>query len=268
MSVLSQGFGLFDALLFSASAGVILGHNFWLTVGGRKTESLRIELHTGHHFPAGESAIAPDRIADFRLISARGETTVRDPRVEGTALVAEIKSNGAGAQLAVLALHPRSITLGAEKFAGYLREEDAMAFAGSIETLRRPQREIYSKYAKAILTTGNAGDDAVACRVAGQKMEIVPEHNPACLRRGQSLPIRVFFDGEPAAGVRVSSGCDKLQNGGYASHARTGADGRAEIDLPVSGHWFVRSHSIRRHPDPRIAEWESFWPSLTFRIDD
>jgi hypothetical protein len=90
----------------------------------------------------------------------------------------------------------------------------------------------------------------------------------ARLRRGQPLPVRVLFDGKPAAGVRVSSGCDKLRNGGYAAHARTGADGRAEIDLPVGGHWFVRSHSTRRHPDPRIAEWESFWPSLTFHIDD
>jgi len=91
--------------------------------------------------------------------------------------------------------------------------------------------------------------------------------SPATLRVGDPLIVRVLLDGEPIAGVRVSSGCDGLREGGYAAHARTDAAGLAEVALPVGGEWFVRSHHIRQHPDPQLARWASFWPSLTFRID-
>lgn len=263
--------GLLETLLFTASAGLILGHNFWLVGGEQRAPAaaaLRVEAHVGHHFPIGESAIAPERIADFRLLAPQGATPIDRYRVEGTALVAEISAAGAGTQMAVLTLHPRPITLAAEKFAGYIREEEAEAFvmpAFQPGLTDAAQHEMYSKYAKAIL---RAQDDEVACRVVGQKMEIVPERSPATLRAGDRLPVRILFDGAPITGVRVSSGCDQLQQGGYVAHARTDVAGRAEIELSSGGHWFVRAHYIRRHPDPQLAEWESFWPSLTFRVDD
>jgi len=271
MTIEIHGHGLWEIALLASSLGILLGHNFWLIAGKRgapREERLRVEAHVGHHFPAGESAIAPERIADFRLISSNGEAPVFDYRVEGTALVAEVTASSEGAQMAALTLHPRPITLEHEQFARYIDEEDARAAVSpdfQPGVAQAAQHEIYSKYAKAILT---AESDEVACRVVGQKMEIVLERSPATLRGGGRLPVRVLFDGEPIAGVRVSSGCDALHSGGYASHIRADADGRAEIELPVSGYWFIRSHYIRRHPDSRIAEWESFWPSVTFRIED
>jgi uncharacterized GH25 family protein len=271
MTMVIHGHAMLEIALFTSSLVILLGHNFWLIAGKRHTQSeerLCIEAHTGHHFPAGESAIAPDRIADFRLISSNGETPVLHYRIDGTALIAEVVAPGAGAQIAALELHPHPITLETDLFAKYIDEEDATVsvtpdFQPGIT--QAAQHEVYSKYAKAILTSN---DDDVACQVVGQKMEIVLERSPATLRAGDRLPVRVLFEGRPIASVRVSSGCDTMRDGGYASHTWTDAEGRAEINLPVSGYWFIRSHNIRRHPDPRIADWESFWPSMTFRIED
>ena len=252
----------------TAALGVLLGHNFWVIAGQSRAEKLRIEAHVGHHFPNGESAIAPERIADFRLLSANEETRLDNGTVDGVALVAEAAELSAGTVMTVLVLHPRSITLEGATFTKYIEEEDAQDsvapdFLPGVTTVA--QHEIYSKYAKAILTTGN---DDVACRIVGLKMELVPECNPATVKPGERLPIRVLLDGEPVAGARVSTSCDRLQAGAYFSHVRTDEEGCAEIELPVSGYWFVRSHLIRRHPDATVAQWESFWPSLTFRIDD
>ena len=260
-----QGWGWIS---FAASLGVFLGHNFWVVGGARSKKVLRIEAHVGHHFPHSESAIPPERIADFRLLSASGETVLDQGKIEGTALVAEAAHVSNGTQMTVLSLHPRAITLEEKTFTKYIQEEDALVsvtphFLPGVTTTA--QHEIYSKYAKAILTTG---DDDVACRVVGQKMEIVPELNPATLRPGARLPIRVLLDGKPVAGARVSSGCDRSHAGGYIAHTRTDTQGRAQIQLSVGGYWFVRSHLIRRHLDPTVAQWESFWPSLTFRVDD
>lgn len=270
MTIEIHSHGLWEIALLTSSLGIFLGHNFWLIAGKRRTpaeERLRVEAHVGHHFPSGESAIAPERIADFRLISSNDEAPILGYRVEGTALVAEVTASAAGAQMAALTLHPRPIALSPEQFAGYIDEEGAAAsVTPDFQTgvTQSAQHEVYSKYAKAILTND---DDGVACRVVGQKMEIVLERNPAALRPGDHLSVRVLFDGAPIAGVRVSSGCDGLSDGCYASHTRTDADGRAGIELPVSGCWFIRSHYIRRHPDPSTAQWESFWPSMTFRIE-
>lgn len=263
-------YSLWEVALLTSALGIIVGHNFWLIAGkshAAAEERLRIEAHVGHYFPIGESAISPERIADFRLISSSGEQPILEYDIEGRALISELTAPGAGAQMAALTLRPRPITLEPEQFARYINEERATeSVAPDFQpgVTKTAQREIYSKYAKAILTNGA---DDVACRVVGQKMEIALERNPSTLRAGDSLPVRVLFDGAPIAGVLVSSSCDRLMDGGYASHTCADNEGRAEVELPVNGYWFIRSHYIRRHPDPEIAEWESFWPSVTFRIE-
>lgn len=40
------------------------------------------------------------------------------------------------------------------------------------------------------------------------------------------------------------------------------------VELTAPGYWCVRANYIRRHPDPQTAKWESFWPSLTFQINE
>jgi hypothetical protein len=259
---------IWNFISLAASLGVLLGHNFWMIAGQRRNQTLRVEAHVGHHFPHSESAIAPERIADFRLLSTCGERPLSDCNVDGTALVTEAANICSGATMTVLSLHPRAITLAETSFTKYIHEEDARAFVAPDflpGVTMGEQHEVYSKYAKAILATAH---DELVCRPVGQKMEIVPERNPATLKPGARLPVRILLDGIPISGVRVSSGCDQLAHGGYAAHTRTDANGRAEIELPIAGHWFVRSHLIRRHPNAAVANWESFWPSLTFRIDD
>jgi hypothetical protein len=259
---------VWNFISFAASLGVLFGHNFWMIARQPRHQTLRVEAHVGHHFPNGESAITPERIADFRLIATCGERQLGDCSVDGSALVTEAANTCSGATMTVLSLHPRVITLAEKSFTKYIHEEDALEFVAPDflpGVTATEQSEIYSKYTKAILATTH---DALACRPVGQKMEIVPQRNPATLKPGERLPIQVLLDGTPISGVRVSSGCDQLANGGYAAHTRTDAQGCAEIELPIAGHWFVRSHLIRRHADVTVAQWESFWPSLTFRIDN
>lgn len=273
---LTQGEGWL-VLVSSLSAGFVWGHNFWLTLRrergvGATAEKLRVEAHTGHHFPGGESAVAPERVAACQLHTATGTTPLSGFQVEGQALVTETVLVDAGTPLAALILQPRSITLAAEKFASYIADEDATAtvapdFQAGVTT--EPQHEIYTKYAKALLSVPTIATDSNdwVCHSVGHRMEIVPECHPALLCRGARLPVRVLFDGHPVAGVRVSSGCAQLAQGGYAAHVYTDAAGRAEVELPCAGYWFVRAHRLQRHPDPTVAQWESFWPSLTFQIE-
>lgn len=261
----------FVIVSLALSTGLILGHNLWVIASGKERlpgESLRLEINTSDLFPLSESAVAPERIESFTLMTADGEAPVTAFKAEGASLVAEIAAPHGGMLLAALTLHPRLITLEAEKFLHYLQEEEAEAVIAAREQsgqCDRPGREVYAKYAKTIVQTGQQGGDAFN-RIAGQRLEIVPEKNPAALRVGDWLPVRVLFDGLPANALRVSTGCDGLNNGVYLAHRRTDAEGRTAVEITAPGRWFVRTHFIQAHNDPATAEWESFWSSLAFSV--
>ncbi|MEJ7578397.1 MAG: DUF4198 domain-containing protein [Pyrinomonadaceae bacterium] len=262
------GGNFYGIALAAVSVSLLLAHNLWL-VAKNKTiaddERLRIEINTSDHFPVSESAVKPERIADFRCFSSDGSVAITEHRVENQSLVAHVKRNRQC--LVALALYPHPINLDAEKFRAYISEEEASAeVCERLPAEGAPQRESYTKYAKA-LVKGENGSGEIFRRVVGHKLEIIPEQNPCDLGGSGRLPVQVLFDGAPLAGLRVSSGCEQLNEGGYAAHTRTDGDGRAMVELTASGYWFIRTHFIRSHPDARIADWESFWASLTFQVN-
>ncbi len=143
--------------------------------------------------------------------------------IEGQSLVAMIESpcertesTRDGACLVASELHLHPIVLEAEKFAHYVRGEDAAAqIAPHFEEGKTvsSQRESYTKYAKALLGSGTGDDDAFRL-VAGHRLEIVPQLSPAAARRdGKRFPVQVLFDGEPMADLRVSRGRESRQAG-------------------------------------------------------
>lgn len=259
------------ALWCALAVGALLGHNLWLVAqkeAAAPADKLRLSVNTSDLFPLSETAIAPERIAAFELLTATGKTPLKNFLVAENALIAEVGLPRAGLALAALTLHPRQITLDAEKFAHYLQEEEAHAVSGARRAHgqdEQPGREVYTKYAKAIVQCGGAPDETFR-QIVGQRLEIIPEINPATLRAGDHLPVRVLRDGLPAAGLRVTSGCDRLKSGAPLAHWRTDETGRAAVAIAAPGRWFVRTHFIGAHHDAAIADWESFWSSLTFVV--
>lgn len=272
--------------LTGLSVGLVLGHNMWLIAERRRRESgggaapdstgdyLRCALSTGHYFPVSESAVRPERVADWRVISARGgAATIADvARIEDQELIAESDEiSSATAFVAAVTLRPHPITLEADKFRGYIADEDAAPFVAPVFSAdtAAPQSEVYSKYAKAHVAAAAAdGAEELVRQPIGHDLEIVfDEGAPTERTRAEVLSARVLFAGRPLAGVRVSSGCEQINRGTYLSHARTDARGRAVIVSPAqAGRWYLRTHYIRPHPDRSVAAWESFWASFTFRV--
>lgn len=259
----------FSEIIFaSVSLLVIFGHNLWL-VGKNEQTRIRIEANTGDHFPESDSAVKPERVADFRVISADGFTPITGYRVEEDSLVADVPIENDKFLCVALALYAHPITLEADKFAGYIKEENAEDFVKPnfiAERATEPQRESYTKFAKVLVESGAAQTDNISNLIAGHRLEIVPQIPASKIGDNRMLPVRVLFEGKPIARLRVSSGCEELNGGKYLSHAFTDNDGMADIEMPESGHWFARTHFIRPHLDKENFDWESFWASVTFRI--
>lgn len=257
-----SNFNLLEIFTFFSTLCLILGHNLWLVGKNETAEKTKIEINTGDDFPASDSAVKTERIAEFKVLSENGAQKINDFTVEGKSLTAIVEEKPKTAFVAGIELLPHPITLEADRFAHYIEDEDAEIFTKPdfiIGETIEDQRESYAKFAK-VLVKNNAENTKVFTQKIGHKFEIVLTEIA-----DKHLRVQVLFEGNSVENLRVSSGAENLNGGKYSAHTRTDENGFADIQITRNGHWFVRSHLIRRHADAENFEWESFWASLTFR---
>ena len=109
------------ALLLMAS--LAQAHDFWLIPDAfaiAPNALLRLRGQTSSDFPTSLSAVAPDRIADARVLSAQEDVALGDLRASGTSLVVEHRPATAGQHVVVVALKPRLVRDAASAFRRYM----------------------------------------------------------------------------------------------------------------------------------------------------
>jgi hypothetical protein len=250
-----------ETIMLLSSLIFIFGHNLWL-VSDKETEvETKIKINTGDDFPDGETAISPERIANFKIHSFNGEQSINDYTVEETSLTTTISEKPNTPFIASIELLAHPITLEADRFAHYIEDEDAQIFTAPqfiIRETTEPQRESYAKFAK-VLVKNNAENTEFLNQPIGQKFEIILLEIIENKAR-----VKVLFEGNPLQNLRVSSGAENLNGGRYITHTRTDENGLAEIEITQNGHCYIRTHYISRHSDAKNFDWESFWASITF----
>jgi hypothetical protein len=205
---------------------------------------------------------------------------VRGFRIEGQELAAEVSLDQPGVHVIAASLHPHFIEFNADHFEGYLADEFARA-AAALRHRRgqrhKPGRMYYTKLTKTFVEIGNQPTQDYQ-KPVGHTLEIIPLSNPCRWSVGSAVIVRVLYEGKPAAKVRVSSGYAGLPPHTFAESVFTDADGQARFKLTRPGLWFLRVHHLQsittasskadnppREDDPPV-EWESFWSSITFRV--
>lgn len=263
------------ALLATASA--LFAHDFWLVPDAfRVTPGGWIEVRgqTSSRFPTSESAVTVDRVADARVISAAGEETIRDLSVAGTSLLLRSRPTTPGQRIVAVRLHPRSVRESAESFRRYLELE------GAPEALERYGREgllpqtdsvtrRYAKYAKTFVEVGQGGPRAFE-RVAGHPLEFVPLADPATVRLGDTIAVRLLYRGRPLAGARLHAGAAPRGGGtqlaGQEPHLETDGDGVARVFIDRMGLWNVRTLQIVPADAGSGADWDAHWATIVFEV--
>lgn len=248
--------------LFTAAG--TFGHDLWIIPSAfsvRAPGKIKIFLQTGEKFSLSTSALAPERIQRFTVVTEGGTTPVEKLRKEGDSLVGE-SSPVAGAAVVEIVVKPKLIQLSQKEFDEYLEHEglvDAVALREKRGPTGKEEVEQYSKYGKALLRGENS--HRVHTRALGHLIEIVPLTSPYELRPGDSLPVQVLYRGKPLAGVAVGAGTRD-----HFSQRRADAAGKAEISVHRPGPWYVKVLQMepRDHPE---YKWESFWATLTFQVE-
>lgn len=234
------------------AAGAAWAHDLWITCpqagAGQK---LLLDIGLGHDFPQGDK-LNPDELEGTYVIGTGGKIKAA-PQADKSFQSAQ--SLAAGSYVAASGTKPVFFT---KSPAGYVRKtKDQVPEA--IKCFRS------IKYAKAIVNLG--GQAGEVSQPLGQDLEIVPLANPAGLKAGGELPVKVLLSGKPLAGAEVSampaaSGKEKVT----PFKAKTGSDGIVKVKLESPGLWLVRVSQRTPYKDPAKCDVLSKAATLTFEI--
>lgn len=264
----------------------LAAHDFWLipdafavTPGGR----ISARGQTSSLFPTSLSAVAPDRIVEARILTAGSDVAIRSATVQGASLVIGHRPTGRGQHVIGVRLGARGVRESPASFRHYLDLEGApeareryeragqLPPVGGDSVTRR-----YAKYAKSFVEVGRGA--RAFSRTFGHPLELVPLSDPASLRSGDSVRVRLMLLGKPAPFARLTAG--SATAGAAARSDTTGARRAAASDVKVetdsagvavvaldrAGLWNVRTIQIVPAAAGSGADWDVHWATMVFQV--
>lgn len=266
-------------VLLLVSVLTLSAHDFWIVPNAfvvASGGSIEIRGQTGTTFPNSVSAVAPERVAEARIVGASEDERITDLSVKDSSLILRHKPSTPGQRIVAVALVARTSRTTPANLKRYI------ALEGNAELADRYEREgAYpkidsvtqraAKYAKTIVEIGQGGPRAYA-RTVGHALEFVPVNDPSALHVGDSLAVRRLFRGQPVAGAHLHAGAAAPPSAATdgAEQAKdlsvvTGSDGVAKIPLARAGLWNART--LYAAPAAGTgAEWEVAFATLVFNV--
>lgn len=261
---------LLSALAAACAALPARGHEFWLQpiAPPEAPTTVPLAIRVGMDFDGEPRPIDRTLVTGLRRFDARAEQDLlgRVPAQGGPTTIG-IELPSPGTHVLALETRAKSITIEADKFTEYLREEGLDVIIAAREAAGRsaaPGRERYSRCVKTLVPVG-PDSDAASTRVLGQTLELTPLADPFRLPPGGTLALRVTFDGRPLPGALVRAW--HRQSGQLRrQEARTDAAGTVAFALDRPGDWmFSLVHMVAVTDDPQ-HDWQSYWGNLTFQV--
>jgi uncharacterized GH25 family protein len=276
MNTHARGFTYLFASIVLAGPLSCAAHDFWIQPDAFQiaaNPTVPFMLQVGHGSARQRSPISTRRIVridamapDGSVHDLREQMHLGGPDSDGAATLPT-----SGTWVLALVTDDRAQShLPALRYNDYLVAEGLVPALAHRERTRRTQAngsENYGRRAKAIVQVGDHCTDVgtPATNAIGMTLEIVPEKNPCALAPGDTLPVRVLYDGQPLDGALL-----KLTN--LADDAkpidmrRTDSRGDAAFAIPAAGAWLLNVVWTKPLPDGSETDFETIFSSVSFAI--
>jgi len=223
-------------------------------------QDVAISLRVGMDFKGNSFPFVREHFRRFAVIDRNGERSVKGIDGDDPALKTKFSRSG----LAIFAYHSTPSTTTFDdwaEFEAYLQVEGLEWIKPVHVKFGKPTtgiKESYSRCAKLLLNVGaGPGQD----RFTGMPLELVAERNPNEVSEGESLPVRLYYNGKPINDVQITA----FSKGepGNKQKVRTDEHGRAQIMLNSEGPWLLNAVHMIEPPRGDPAHWTSLWASMT-----
>jgi len=256
----TRHFLTFGVLIFSLVAFAVpaQAHDMWIEVRDYTPapgEEITMTLGYDHHLPAREF-LPKERLGEIYLLRPDGSR-------------AEIKAYSEVEYKPQAAAGTGShVVVAVQKGAFWTKTTEGYQSGKSRKEVKEAIACTYSaKFSKAVVNVGAPAGETLG-KPLGHDLEILPLADPAVLRGGDFLPIKVLYKGKPLGGADVVAtyvGFSREKNT-FAYATKSAADGTAKIRMATTGVWLVAAHYKEDYPDPAVCDQNSFAASLTFEI--
>ncbi len=236
-----------------------LAHDFWVNATQEGSDPMKAQIGYGHDFPAAES-IAADRLHIFnplRLVTAEG--------------IKEMTQKGENyAYVGAAALKKGSyLVLGDYKPTFWSKNAEGWKQANRSQMTDATYCEEAVMTGKTILNVEGAVDTALITRPVGQKIEIVPQVNPATVQPGGVFPIQVLYEGQPVKTAEVTATyADFPSKESKAFFGRTDLKGMIDVIPLKAGYWFIQVKYELPYSDLKLCDEVVAVGTLSFHIGE
>ena len=252
------------ALVTAASPS--FAHDTWIVSAPPRVRSggaVVLHVTSGMAFPRFETAPDPSRIerAEWRIGERSGTFTSFDKGDSSLSISGRVATDGVA--VVYVEFHPRDIDLAPEEVGEYMDE------IGAPESVRRAWEkegpdakfhETFTKHAKTYVKVGESGDAKGCLGPVGFAIDYLPERDPASLKVGDTLAIKVIRGGQELESFAVGTVCAA---NGKTLLQRTSKSGMVAITVDAAGWWLVRGTELRRKSD---GTWASDFTTMTFYV--
>lgn len=256
-------------LLLLAAATPVRAHDFWIEPGSFRPAAgatVPVNLRVGMDFNGTSQPLIPNWFTDYSVTGPDGQQPVAgmigdDPAGHFTAVAGGSQVIGYRSTRAFVEIDP-------PRFNQYLDDEGlewvrtAREQRGEADT---NAREYYSRCAKSLVRVAGETDGRGYDVKLGYTLELIPGADPYGMAPGAALPVRLLYQDRPLPGALVIAFTAEQPD--TKQRIRTDDEGRATVQLDRAGTWLIKAVHIIEVPQPDpMADWESFWASLTFRL--
>ena len=243
----------FLCLLLAASSA--WGHMLWINASDyapKVGQSVQLEIAWGHKFPTDE-VIKEDRLAKVYALDPGGASV---PLKKLSAAQYELAINQEGTYLVYAQIHPGVHTKTTD---GYKRQ-NKKGLENAVHCMS------YDMRAKAVINAG--GKEQGLGREANDLIEIVPLANPADLKEGDTLPVKILLKGEPLFRDFIHATYAGFSDQGetFAFSTMVNREGTATLKILKNGQWLIKVPHKRPYPDQTECDEHFFCMTLTFGI--
>ena len=212
---------------------------------------------SAHHFPAqGDELMTRDRIDKVVLLTPGGKEVQAAPQGD-TQYQSQSPLEAQGTFMAVAIPQNGFSTKTPE---GYQRGKSKKDLKNVIEC------RYSEKFGKALFVVGAPGGSAFS-QSLGHKMEIIPLKDPAMLKEGDDLPVKVVVEGQPARTYVYGTyaGFSDEPNT-FAYTTSTDKEGIARIKMIKAGTWLLVVKQETPYSDTSVCDKLSYSASMTFEV--